>query len=118
LLNNISKGGHLFCYWIFSFKSTPGVTRDHLNQFDSSAPAEILRDTLENFDIRKENFVFLHLPGSFALGVTLRRFNRARVTRDQDQISGSTQRCVTCDCRFEGKNPVTPMIAKFRVIGG
>ena len=32
----------------------------------------------------------------------------AWVTRDLDQISTSTQGCVTRDCRFERKNPVYP----------
>jgi hypothetical protein len=37
-----------------TFKSTIGVTRDQMDQFDISTPAEIWRDTPQNFDNRSK----------------------------------------------------------------
>jgi hypothetical protein len=45
-------------YWGFSFKSTGGVTRDPIYQFDISTAAEFSRDTPQNFDIFTKILVF------------------------------------------------------------
>jgi hypothetical protein len=85
----------------------------------SSTPAKILRDgPPEIFDIRTRNSPKIRLFGvlrplleamSHSGGST-----KARVTRDLDQISTSTQRCMTRDCRFDRNSTVWSLVTSRR----
>jgi hypothetical protein len=62
-------------YWIISFKSTEGVTRDPFYLFDNSTPAEF-GVTAPKFRHFPPKISFLRLSGNFGLGVMLGRFDR------------------------------------------
>ncbi|KAJ7922054.1 hypothetical protein B0H13DRAFT_2655795 [Mycena leptocephala] len=62
-------------YWIISFKSTWGVTRDPIYLFDISTRAKILRDSSQISTNRNKILAFFHPPGNFGPGVTLGKFD-------------------------------------------
>jgi hypothetical protein len=64
-------------YWGFSFKSTGGVMRDSVYQFDISTAAEFSHDTPKNFDILMKIFIFFFaFFRQFKACVTAWRFDR------------------------------------------